>query len=408
MKQTKYDIFISYRRTAYDTANLIAVKLRHAGYKVFFDVDTLTAGRFNEQLLEVISRCKDFILVLPENALDRCADEDDWIRREVLCAIEHDKNIIPVMLDGFTWPDVMPDKMEDLRNYQAITAVNREFFDMAVERLEGYLKSTPSIPLKRWLMKAAIVLAVLLVFIGIGYGVVRHIAYVTCEKIASTQANTMSAVDALNDIRQNLEETSSVFFSAVSNARSAEEQTNLEREFEAFLKKVEKDVLVYQKSVPVPEFNINGVESYVLAFYDVKQEELKGFAMYYNSLYDDFDNAISFMRKIISMHDYSEGFSDAAKMETQVMSYSINAFYYAYLGCLSLLPKASRSTHYELSKKWRHFPNGTPLDLSQEEYEQFQAIEMNHMNDIIYKMAAQVQYEEQKLRDLERQQKSHD
>lgn len=34
-----YDIFISYRRTAYDTANLIAEKLRHAGYRVFFDID---------------------------------------------------------------------------------------------------------------------------------------------------------------------------------------------------------------------------------------------------------------------------------------------------------------------------------------------------------------------------------
>ena len=61
MKKETYDIFISYRRTAYDTANLIAVKLRHAGYKVFFDVDTLTSGKFNEQLLEVIKGCKDFI-----------------------------------------------------------------------------------------------------------------------------------------------------------------------------------------------------------------------------------------------------------------------------------------------------------------------------------------------------------
>ena len=60
MGQRKYDIFISYRRTAYDTANLIAEKLRHAGYNVFFDVDTLTAGKFNEQLLEVIGNCKDF------------------------------------------------------------------------------------------------------------------------------------------------------------------------------------------------------------------------------------------------------------------------------------------------------------------------------------------------------------
>ena len=94
MKKVKYDIFISYRREAYDTANLIAEKLRNAGYSVFFDIDTLTSGKFNEQLINVISECKDFILVLPQNALDRCQNEGDWIRREVLCALQNDKNIV--------------------------------------------------------------------------------------------------------------------------------------------------------------------------------------------------------------------------------------------------------------------------------------------------------------------------
>lgn len=404
-EKTKYDIFVSYRRTAHDSAKLIAEKLRFAGYRVFFDVDTLTAGKFNEQLLEVIGGCKDFILVLPENALDRCVDENDWIRRETSCAIEHQKNIIPVMLDGFVWPSVMPDGLAELRNYQAITAVNREFFDMAVTRLRGYLKSKPIIPIKKWLTMAVIVLTVLFIFVGVGYGIARHVAGVACERIASTQASTMSAVDALNDIRHNIEETSSTFFSAAYKAKSAGERELLEQEFEAFLNKEEKEISTYQRSVPVPEFKLDGIESYVLAFYGVKQEELKGFTMYYSSLYDDFDNSISFMRKLMAMHDYSQNSGDAVKMDLQVMSYAINAFYYAYLGCLSLLPKSSRSTHYELSKKWRHFPNGTPLDLSQEEYEQFQAIEMNHMNDIIYKMAAQVNYEEQKLRDLENQNK---
>ena len=37
MKKVKYDVFVSYRRTAYDTANLIAEKLRHAGYRVFVE-----------------------------------------------------------------------------------------------------------------------------------------------------------------------------------------------------------------------------------------------------------------------------------------------------------------------------------------------------------------------------------
>ena len=102
MKQ--YDIFISYRRSSYDTANLIATRLKSAGYSVFFDMEALRSGKFNEQLFDVIDNCKDFLVVLPPNALDRCVNEDDWVRLEVCRAMAKKKNIVPVMLNGFTWP----------------------------------------------------------------------------------------------------------------------------------------------------------------------------------------------------------------------------------------------------------------------------------------------------------------
>ena len=237
MKKPQYDIFVSYRREAYDTANLIAEKLRHAGYKVFFDIDTLTSGKFNEQLIDVISKCKDFVLVLPENALDRCHEEGDWIRREVLCAIQHDKNIIPVMLDGFFWPKELPKGMEELPNFQAIGAVNHEFFDMAVARLKGYLKSKPSFPIKNWLIKAAIVLVVLLALLGVGYGVARHIANVTCEEIATQQSSVMGAVEAIADFRRELSDNSSSFFAAMEKCTDKEEKKELEAELTQSLKK---------------------------------------------------------------------------------------------------------------------------------------------------------------------------
>ena len=111
---TNYDIFISYRRASYDTANLIATRLKAAGYSVFFDLESLRSGKFNEQLYSVIENCKDFISVLPPNALDRCVNEDDWVRLEICHAMKHNKNIIPVMLNGFTWPNPMPSGMEEL------------------------------------------------------------------------------------------------------------------------------------------------------------------------------------------------------------------------------------------------------------------------------------------------------
>ena len=36
--EKKYDIFISYRRTAFETANLLATRLKALGYSVFFDL----------------------------------------------------------------------------------------------------------------------------------------------------------------------------------------------------------------------------------------------------------------------------------------------------------------------------------------------------------------------------------
>ena len=92
----RYDIFISYRREGgYETALPIVEKLRAAGYRVFFDLESMNAGKFNEQLLSVIDGCKDFILVLPPRALERCSSPDDWVRREVEEALSRRKNIIP-------------------------------------------------------------------------------------------------------------------------------------------------------------------------------------------------------------------------------------------------------------------------------------------------------------------------
>ena len=93
----KYDIFISYRRSSYETANLIATRLKAAGYSVFFDMETLRSGKFNVQLYDVIDGCTDFVLVLPPGALDRCVNEDDWVRLETCRAMAAKKNIIPVM-----------------------------------------------------------------------------------------------------------------------------------------------------------------------------------------------------------------------------------------------------------------------------------------------------------------------
>lgn len=403
MGQNKYDIFISYRRTAYDTANLVAEKLRNAGYHVFFDIDTLTSGKFNEQLVTVIHNCKDFILILPKDGLDRCSNPEDWIRREVACAIESKKNIVPIMLTGFEWPNELPQDIAELPNYQAIAPAGHAYFDVAIERLKNYLKSKPSVPIKTWLTKAAIVLAVLSAFVGVGYGVAHHVASVTCEQIATQQSNIMGAVDAIGDYRKDMMDYSSSFFSAMEKSRDEEDKKELEKEFSETLKKINKDIQYYKKTFPAPEFELNRIEKYVLAFYGVKQEELNAFSAFYLTLYDDLEETSDLLKELIASHEYTREYKDIVEQNLTCMTYSINAFYYGYLGSISLLPKNSRKSHYELSKKWKTFPNGTPLDLSQEEYEQFQLYEINRYENEVAKYGAQVNYEERKLNDLEKQ-----
>jgi len=93
-----------------------------AGYDVFLDVESLRSGKFNEQFFGVIDSCKDFLLVLPEGALERCSDPEDWVRKEVTRALGAKKNIIPVMLSGFCWPETMLEGMETHKDYQGISA----------------------------------------------------------------------------------------------------------------------------------------------------------------------------------------------------------------------------------------------------------------------------------------------
>lgn len=81
-----YDIFISYRRNGGEhTAKIIRDRLNKLGYKVFYDVESLRSGICNEKLYSVIDECTDFVLILSPGALDRCVNEDDWVRKFCCC-----------------------------------------------------------------------------------------------------------------------------------------------------------------------------------------------------------------------------------------------------------------------------------------------------------------------------------
>lgn len=97
----KYDIFISYRREGGNhTARTIKTELERRGYSVFLDFDELTDGVFDTRVLDAISSAPIFMIILSPHALDRCINENDWVRKEIEFAVKKGKHIIPVNPDS--------------------------------------------------------------------------------------------------------------------------------------------------------------------------------------------------------------------------------------------------------------------------------------------------------------------
>jgi formylglycine-generating enzyme required for sulfatase activity len=83
-------------------ARLIFLDLESHGYDVFLDVNTIDSGEFDQIILNQIAARAHFVLVLSRGSLVRCANEGDWLRREIEEAFRLNRNIIPVFDEGFS------------------------------------------------------------------------------------------------------------------------------------------------------------------------------------------------------------------------------------------------------------------------------------------------------------------
>jgi len=132
-------IFISYRRDATGKAfaRSLMQELTHRGYDVFLDVDCLEAGQWKDQILTQVSKRTHFLLLLTPGALDLCADEGDWVRREFHLAQQHHRNIVPVREESVDIAEMRgsADKsMQPVFGYQ-IAAVQHSTFASDIKTL---------------------------------------------------------------------------------------------------------------------------------------------------------------------------------------------------------------------------------------------------------------------------------
>ena len=103
MRRVEKTVFISYRRVDEPWALAIYKTLKQRGFDVFIDFLGIGSGSFAKEIVENIAARAHFLILLTPNALNRVNQPDDWMRREIECAIDQKRNIVPVMLGGFSF-----------------------------------------------------------------------------------------------------------------------------------------------------------------------------------------------------------------------------------------------------------------------------------------------------------------
>ncbi len=147
MGRIEKTVFLSYRRTNAPWALAIFQDLTYHGYDVFFDFNGIASGDFEGVIVENIRDRAHFIVLLTPSALERCNEPGDWLRREIETALDDKRNIVPIMLDGFSFdtPGIASEltgKLAVLRSYNALL-VSVEYFPEAMERLRGKFINVP-------------------------------------------------------------------------------------------------------------------------------------------------------------------------------------------------------------------------------------------------------------------------
>lgn len=140
-----HQVFISYRREGGEAmAQLLHDRLSLKGFRVFYDIESLKSGPFDTKIYDTIEQCADFLLVLPAQALERCIYEEDWVRKEIAHALRLEKNIVPIMMRGFTFPNDLPEDIAAIRMINGIAFDTMEYLEAKIDRICSLLTSSPS------------------------------------------------------------------------------------------------------------------------------------------------------------------------------------------------------------------------------------------------------------------------
>ena len=147
MPRIEKSVFISYRRTNVPWALNVYQDLTHHGYDVFFDFEGIGSGDFESIIVDNITSRAHFLILLTPSALERCNDPGDWLRREIEVALETKRNIVPLMLEGFSFstPSIasqLTGRLAAIKSYNGLS-IPAEYFPAAMEKLRNKFLNVP-------------------------------------------------------------------------------------------------------------------------------------------------------------------------------------------------------------------------------------------------------------------------
>ena len=147
MPRIEKSVFISYRRTNVPWALNVYQDLTYHGYDVFFDFEGIGSGDFESVIVDNITSRAHFLILLTPSALERCNDPGDWLRREIEIALESQRNIVPLMLEGFSFstPNIagqLTGTLAPLKTYNGLS-MPAEYFLAAMEKLRTKFLNVP-------------------------------------------------------------------------------------------------------------------------------------------------------------------------------------------------------------------------------------------------------------------------
>ncbi len=148
MEKDKYDIFISYRRIGgKNYARTLKPELEKRGFRVFLDFDELKDGVFDKRIMDAINEAPIFLVILSKGALDRCANDGDWVREEILYADKTKRHIVPIEVDKTfrDFPENLPQEVKSVLGSHQFSQIDTETLlqesidKMVRERIKPYV-----------------------------------------------------------------------------------------------------------------------------------------------------------------------------------------------------------------------------------------------------------------------------